>query len=55
MEIGEEQEMLKEQLMASQQSFNKGMEKDEKGSKTTKVLQKELKLSKAAREAADQR
>ena len=45
--------MLREQLKALQQSFNEEMAKAEKGAESIQILQKDLKLAKAARKAAD--
>ena len=53
MEIGEEQDMLREQLNTSQQSFSEERGKSEKPAKNIQVLQKYLKWSKEARKAAD--
>ena len=49
MEIGEDQDMLMEQLKALKQSFNIQWEKLEKGDETIQILQKYLKLAKEAR------
>ena len=53
MKIGEECDMLMEQIKASQQSFHDERVKAEKYSKTIQVLQKYLKSTIAARTAAD--
>ena len=45
--------MLMEQLKALQHSFNEEIVKAEKDDKTVQVLQKDLKLTKASRTAAD--
>ena len=53
MKICEEWDMLMEQLKALQHSFNEEIVKAEKDDKTVQVLQKDLKLTKASRTAAD--
>ena len=53
MKIGEEWDMLMEKLKALQQSFNEERVKVEKDAETIQVLQKDLKLKKSARTAAD--
>ena len=45
-EIGEEQDMLREKLTALQQSFNDYRGKSDRGAKTIQVLQKDFKLAK---------
>ena len=52
-EIGEERDILMEQLKALQQRFNEEITKSDKGSKTIKVPHKDLKLAKSARKSAD--
>ena len=51
--IGEEWDMLMEQLKALQQSFNEDRIKAEKDAETIQVLQKYLKLMKSARTPAN--
>ena len=51
--VGENQYMLMEKLKSLQQSFNEKSKKSEKVAKTIQVLQKELKLEKAARKSAE--
>ena len=53
MEIGEEQDMLRDKLKVLQLSFNEEKEKSEKGSKTIQVINKDLKLEKYAGKTAD--
>ena len=53
MKIGEERDMLMEQLKALQNIFNEERVEAEKYAKTFQVIQKCLKLTKAARTAAD--
>ena len=49
MEIGEEQDILREKLKALKHSFNSERGKSQKGSETIQVLQKDLKLEKEER------
>ena len=53
MKIGKERVMLMEQLKSLQQSFNSERIKSDKDAETIQVLQKDLKLPKAARTAAE--
>ena len=53
MKIGEEWDMIMEKLKELKQSFNEDMVKSDKDSETIQVLQKDLKVEKSARTAAD--
>ena len=53
MEIGEERDMLREQLKDLQQNFIDERKKADKGAKTNQVLQKDFRLEKTARKAVD--
>ena len=53
MEIGEERDMLMEQLKALQRSFIEKTTRAEKGSLTIQLLQKDLKLAESARKSAE--
>ena len=49
LKIGEDRDMLREQLKALQHSFNEERGKSDKGAETIQLLQKDLKLEKQAR------
>ena len=53
MEIGEEQDMLREQPKSLRHTFNEERVKSEKGTETIQVLQKDLKLSTSTSKASE--
>ena len=53
MKVGEEWDMLMEQIKAFQHGFNEERVKSEKDVETIQVLHKDMKLTKSARTAAD--
>ena len=53
MEVGEEQDILMEQVKASKKNFNDEKKKSEKYAETIQILQKDLKRVKSSKTAAE--